>query len=530
MINHPTRLWIATLLLGWTFDILFWKKSAGINFALFTTLCLLGGFYVLLDSGLRPAPKSLWLLAPFGFFAAIAFIRQEPLTIFLAYTFVFFSMGLLAATYIGGRWLRYGLLDYFNKFSRLVGSMITRAGDFFTQVRKEQAERGAARISPFVWAVIRGLIVAFPIVACFASLLASADAIFNQKLAEFFGLFNLGRISEYLLRLALIFSCAYLLAGAFLHAATQSKDEKLIGEDKPVIKPFLGFTESATILGSVAILFLVFVVIQFRYFFGGEVNIGIEGYTYSEYARRGFNELVLVAFFSLLMILGLSTVTKREVEFQRRVYSGLSIAVVTLVMVILLSAYQRLSLDILAHGLSRLRLYPRIFLIWVGLLLVTVVVLETLHRERNFAIATVLASLGFAVSLTLVNVDASIVKHNVLRASQGRYLNVSYLASLSTDAVPTLAEAYLSPSIPLSVREGIGASLLCHLYSDSMTGDQSEDWRSINLSRWRAKKALEGVQAQLQAYKVNETRVTVKVRTPSNVLYLCQDQNDQSND
>ena len=38
----------------------------------------------------------------------------------------------------------------------------------------------------------------------------------------------------------------------------------------------------------VNLLFLVFVWIQFVYLFGGQANISAEGYTYAEYARRGF--------------------------------------------------------------------------------------------------------------------------------------------------------------------------------------------------------------------------------------------------
>ena len=117
-------------------------------------------------------------------------------------------------------------------------------------------------------------------------------------------------------------------------------------------------------------------------------------------------------------------------------------------MVISFLAYQRISLGIDWHGFSRFRLYPRIFLIWLGILLVAVVVLEIFQRERYFAFVAVLASMGFAVTLTLVNVDAATVKHNVFRAWHGKNLNTPHLASLSTDAVPALAEEFLSPSLP----------------------------------------------------------------------------------
>lgn len=520
-IAHPARFWVIVLLLGWMFDFLFWNKPVGINFALFSVISLIGGLYLLLAEGYRPARNSLWLLLPFAFFVVITFVRQEPLTIFLAYTFALFSIGLLANTYLGGRWFQYGLSDYFKKFFALIGSLANRPIDFLAQIRKEQTARGTSGTSLPLWGIVRGMVIAFPIVVFFGSLLASADLVFSQKLGEFLGLFSIGKLAENFLRLILILVYGYLLAGIFLHAASRSKDEKLIGEDKPVIKPFLGFTESAIVLGSVSILFLLFVIVQFQYFFGGATNIGVAGYTYSQYARRGFNELVTVAFFSLVMILGLSTVTRRTDDREKRVYSGLSVVIVGLVMVILVSAYQRISLAIAWHGFSRLRLYPRAFLVWLGVLLITVVVLEIFRRERYFAFATVLASLGFALSLTLVNVDAAIIKHNVPRVLQGRKLNVAHLASLSSDAVPALVEEYRSTSYSQSVHEGLGAALACYLHNDSHPDAYNPDWRSFNLSRWRAHYALQKVQVSLQEYGINDKRWPVRARTPTGLLYEC---------
>jgi len=519
--QRSNKLLILALILGWTLDFLFWKQAVGVNFTLFISLCLLGGFYWLFSNGLRPAQKALWLLVPIVFFVVITFLRQEPLTIFLAYTFTLFSAGLLANTLIGGHWIQYGLLDYFNKFLQLLGNMIVGSMYFISDVRKDQANREKPKNSFPVWPLLRGLVIALPIVVCFATLLASGDVVFNQKLGDFFDLFDSAKISEYIFRGILILLYAYLLGGALLHATSKSRDEKLIGEGNPVIKPFLGFTESTVVLGSVSILFLVFVIIQFQYFFGGQTNIGVTGYTYSQYARRGFNELITVAFFSLVMILGLSTLTRRENDTQRRVYSALSVAVVALVMVILVSAYQRISLGIDWHGFSRYRLYPRVFLIWLGILLVAVAALEIFQRERYFAFAAVLASLGFAVSLTLVNVDAATVKHNVFRAWHGRNLNVPHLASLSADAVPALADEFFASSLPTATREGVGAILLCYMQSD--LSKPPENWRSFNLSRWRAFEALNKVRPHVEGYSVNDKQWPVRVRTPGNVLYECWD-------
>jgi hypothetical protein len=509
------------LFLGWTVDLLFWGKPVGISFAIFMTLCLVGGAYFLLANQLRPAKKSLWLVAPLAFLAAMTVLRREPLTAFLAYTLTIFSISLLVITWLGGRWMEYNLTDYFVKYLQLLVSMMGRPFELIAQTRKEMAESGAPKMKLPIWPAVRGLLIALPIVLFFGALLASADLVFGHQVATFFEQFDTRRIFEYILRLILIPAYAFCIAGIILHAATQSKDEKILGEDKPVIKPFLGFTETGIVLVSVGSLFLLFVAIQIRYFFGGEVNIGVEGYTYSEYARRGFNELLAVAFFSLLMILGLSTITKRESPAQKRIYSGLSIVIVAEVIVILVSSFQRITLANDWHGFSRLRIYPQVFLVWLGILFVTVVMLEIMQKERYFACAAALASIGFAVSLSILNVDALIVKHNVLRAVQGKHFNVTHLATLSTDAVPALMEEFQDPTLPAEVHEGIGAALLCHYYAPA--NELPPTWQSYNVSRWRAHQVLKEAYTQLEGYRTIGNKWDMRVRTPGSKDYLCQE-------
>ncbi len=442
------------------------------------------------------------------------------MTVFLGIMFTLFLMGVLANTFRGGRWLRYSMADYFFGFFKLMGSMIAQPISFQVEVKREQVESGIPAKQLNLWSILRGIVMAIPILAIFAALLASADTIFSNQLNTFLRLFfNPDIFPEYIFRLCYILFIAYILAGVFLHAASQSKDEKLVGKDKLLISQFLGFTETAIVLGSVIVLFTAFVVVQFKYFFGGQAILGVGGLTDSEYARRGFGELAAVAFLSLFMIIGLSTITRRENEAQKRAYSGLSVVLVALVMVILASAYQRLTLNELAHGFFRLRTYSHVFYIWLALLLVAVVVLEILHRERAFAFAAVIAALGFAISLSLLNVDGFTAEQSILRAEQGKYLNVADLASLSTDSVPVLADEFLSPSLPSSIHETVGAILVCRSSRNDHSPRQGSDWRSFTFSRWLADNAMKKVQFDLKAYTALSNNL--RVRGPSNVVYEC---------
>ena len=524
MKSNPNRFWWTVIALGWAFDFLFWKKAPGINFALFIGLCLTAGILLLRADGHRPARNTALLLPLIAFFAAMTFIRLEPMTVFLSVVMTMLLMAIFAMSYLGGRWPFYSLFDYLKGFLQLAGSMIARPFGFNADVRKaslqgEQAEGGEKRPSR-VWPVVRGILIAIPIVAIFASLLASADVVFGKRLEVFVELFRLENLPEYIFRIVYILIFSYGIAGVFLHAAGHSQDEKLVGKEKPIVPTFLGFTESAIVLGSVAALFAAFVFIQFQYFFGGQTNIQIDGYTYSEYARKGFGELVIVAFFSLLLILSASSVTRRENQLQRRVFSGLATGIVALVLVMLVSAFQRLVLYETAYGFSRLRAYTHVFMIWLALLLVTVVMLEFLNREHIFALAAILASLGFVLSLGILNVDGFIVRQNIDRAVQGEDLDISYLANLSPDAIPVLASAFQSKPLPVSIEEGVGAALKCYGFTER-SDNRSMPWQSFHISRARAISTLASIEDDLKGYEVNETDRNYSIIAPSGEEYFC---------
>ena len=524
MKKNPSILWVTALVLGWLFDFLFWKQSFGINFAIYSILCLAGGIFILWTVKQYPARGTLWLIPPFLFFITVTFTRTEPMTVFLGMLFTVFLMGIFVISFLGGRWYKYSLADYFVGFINLVGSMLAQPLIFRSEISREEKESGLPTSKLNLWPIVRGLVIAIPILVIFASLLASADTIFSYRLNAIIKLFfNLDNLPEYIFRFIYIIFIGYILAGSFLHAGMKSRNEKLLGEDKPLISRFLGFTETTIVLTSVIMLFTAFVIIQFRYFFGGHANLVATGLTDSEYARRGFGELSAVAILSLLMILGMSTITRREGKVQGRIYSGLSVAIVALVLVILVSAYQRLLLNELAHGFFRLRTYSHVFYIWIAILFVAVVVLEILHRERAFALAAVLASLGFAISLSMLNVDSFTVKQSVLRATHGYYLNVPDIVSLSTDSVPALVDEFLTPSLPTSTHEAIGVILVCRLNSDGRVNEQTTDWRSFNYSKSAEEEALRKVRPYLADYKININSWPNRVYAPGvPEYYECQ--------
>lgn len=190
-------------------------------------------------------------------------------------------------------------------------------------------------------------------------------------------------------------------------------------------------------------------------------------------------------------------------------------------LVMLVSAFQRLLLYEAAYGFSRLRTYSHVFIIWLGALLVVVVLLEVRRRQRSFASAALLVGLGFAISLNLLNVDAFIVHQNVNRTTRGEDLDVSYLASLSDDAVPALREEYFSSAISSGTRDGVGAVLACRGAAEDARSPRAKPWQSFHLSRWNADRVMKTIEDTSGDYQVKEGDGPLVVVSPDGTEYPC---------
>ena len=484
--------------LGLIFDILFWRKVPGISIAIFVFLIVGAGLFLARYQEVTPARTTLLLLIPIAFFGVMTFIRLENLTTFLNIVAVLVSLILLAHSFQGGKWWRYTYKDHLIGGFMTVVDALLRPITVLTNQPKleiETVDQPLKKGKP-AFAVLRGLLLAFPILLILAAMLAEADPIFEQALGSVLDIFSVDNWGEYLWRLFRLSLIAYLLLGVYLHAYAKNYDAGISKDQGDWMPRFLGFTESAIVLGAVNLLFLSFVIIQFQYFFGGHTNINLEGFTYAEYARRGFSELVSVAVVSLLLFMGLSSITKKASRSQTA-FSALGVILLMLVTVILVSSFQRLLLYEEAYGFSRLRTYTHVFIIWLGLLLAAVIILELINKPRFFALAALVAGVGFITTLNVINVDAFIVKQNVSRYQSGEDLDIAYLASLSEDAVPTLHNLYQNADG--AEKDALAGAVACHAeiknqYTYENTDYTSYSWQSFHFSRYLAQKGWENLE------------------------------------
>ena len=62
-----------------------------------------------------------------------------------------------------------------------------------------------------------------------------------------------------------------------------------------------------TVLLLINLVYVLFIAVQFKYFFSGTLE---DGFTYAEYARRGFFELLFVTLINLSISIAVITLTK----------------------------------------------------------------------------------------------------------------------------------------------------------------------------------------------------------------------------
>ncbi len=480
---------------------------------------LVGSLSIGLSEKQRPHPRSILLMGLTLVAAWITGLRNEGLTRFLNAMLALGLLLLLADTYRNGFWLFYRLGDYFKALGRLISAALVepfRLGKAAALPDAANPRPPGHKIRHKVVPLLRGLLLALPLVIVLGALLSSADPIFADWNNNPLKVFDLNRLFEYLFRLCYILIFAYLFSGLLIHAIHPRQETALSNPQQSWFKPFLGALESAVVLFCVDLLFLVFVIIQFRYFFGGQANIAETGYTYAEYARRGFAELIVVAVLSLILYLSLASITRLNTVQQQRSFTWLSVFLVAMVLVMLVSAYQRLWLYESAYGFTRFRSYAHVFIPWLGALLLAVIVFELLKQRGRFGLAFLIFIIGFIFTLGALNVDGFSARENIHRTLQGEELDVSYLTRLSTDAVAVLDQEFHNPALAQETRDQLGGELACR--TARLLEEKKQPWQAFHFSTQAARRLLFSHHSEWQAYPISrdsggQLQVTINEET-----------------
>ena len=503
------RVLAAGLLLGLLAEIVLDGPALGLNIPL-VVIALLAAAWLLRRPGRAPDPLDAWLPFVAVVLAGFVAIRGDP--------FLALLDTLAALAFTGASVVAFSGLAVTRRSASVVATMglWTLGAVAWGPTRTIAAARpvlpayapsaptetgwvppSSSRLPSWSGPVTRGLIVGIPLALIFAVLFASADPIFRRGLDDALGLrIDLGTLPG---RVLFVLASAWLVVSLLAVAATglpalEHGTSLGAATSAPPIDHlrFLGAVEAVVILLVIDLVVAAFVGLQVAYLFGGVDTLAAIGMTYSDYARRGFFELVAAACLACAVVVALET----TVERRSRPYIAALLVLVGLSAVVLASAAMRLRLYQDAYGWTELRLYVLVAIGSLGLVLAATAALVLTDRTRWLGHALAVIGVVALVGLNLIAPSAVVAERNIARvldptlvpADGHAGLDRAYLAVLPDDAIPVVVSAL--PLLPEADRGAI-TWFLDQRASELSLDPAYQGPAAWNLGRERARMALD---------------------------------------
>ncbi|MGE5243386.1 MAG: DUF4153 domain-containing protein [Betaproteobacteria bacterium] len=494
---------VAGVVLGAVGDALLRAPGpVGVNMSLWVASVAVAALALRRRAALEPDRERVaWLVIGVVFAAGLAWRDAPPLRLLaLGCATLTFA---LAASRPDAAWVRRaGVLRYAGALALGALHAWTAAAVALVDATQStpRVETGRAAGWRRAATVARGLAIAAPLVVVFGALFMSADAVFAALVANVLR-FDFERIASHIV----LFSIAAWLSTGYLRGFLTGTELPPLADRRHGIegrgvvmpkRPALGVTEVATVLAAIGLLFLVFVIVQFRYLFGGDALVQVTpGLTYAQYARRGFFQLVFAVVLVVPVLLAADWLLARERrrdEVLFRVLAGVQIA---LVLAITASALERLRLYRASYGLTESRFYAMVLLIWMAVMLLWLAATVLRGRRDSFAFGALASGLAAVALLFAINPDAIIARTNVARMASADApvrFDVAYATSLSADAVPVLIDAL--PTLPRDVQCRLARHMLRRWPPDRERSIRSWSWSAA-----RAGDAVRGHETRLRS-------------------------------
>ena len=472
---------VVSLGLGIFSDALLRVTPWGLNLFVVTLGVLLASRLLAGWGAVELRGEGRWLVAPMAFFGFGLVWRDSPTLDVANWLGLLVSASLAALTARAGQLRLAGVTQYVLGVAYVAQFAL---GGLLPAVRWDVRPRELGRgwwLRPSL-AAGRGVLLAIPPLVVFGSLFTAADTNFERLVDETFGSLDL---RDGLLHVGLTLAYAWLLGGTLreMLLAPLRPREWLNG---PRGGPRAGAIEVVVVLMLLNLLFATFVVLQLPYLFGGMSEVARLGY--SEYARRGFFELVWVTGLAVPVLLLTHWLVRDASPRGERLVRLLALVLVGLLYVVMASAAERLWLYVDSFGLTELRVQAAALMVWLAIVLAWFVATVVRQRRHHFGFGALVSALVVLAALDVINPDALIVRTNAHRqhlVESNAPFDERPLASFSPDATPAIVEAL--PLLTAEAREQVEARL--HQRAPRLASTV-QDWRSFNLSRAQAVQAL----------------------------------------
>jgi len=269
--------------------------------------------------------------------------------------------------------------------------------------------------------IFAGLLISIPLVMMVVVLLSSADQVFQHYAENVLSFINSISLNEFIVRtlLALLIS---LIIFSYIFSLLTSK-VKEVKDGESTVPLILDKVIMITVLSTINLIYIFFIYIQFAYLFGGANYALPPSFTHSEYARKGFFELVAVTLINLSVLLVSLNLTQSMSKIANQISRILNSLLVVCTSIMLYSAHFRMSLYEQAYGYTYLRILTHAFMIFIFALL-----LASLYKiwkvKFSLAKAYIVIAVTAYVILNYVNIDVIIAQNNFERLQKTKHIDV----------------------------------------------------------------------------------------------------------
>lgn len=368
---------------------------------------------------------------------------------------------------------KWSLPKYLSEIVRTAENALGGISGFAADIRAENSRGKSEARKKFDYILI-GLLIAIPMLVIVLLLLRSADIVFASVIDGMFDEVKVSSVVFIVLMTVVAFFAAYAGMRYFIRQAP-AEPAKERAQYEPMI--------AISALSVISVVYLIFSGIQIAYLFIGNMTLPND-YTYAEYAREGFFQLLVVCLLNLLIVL---FVLARFREHS--VLKTLLAVICCCTYIMIASSALRMVMYIREYHLTRKRILVLWGLVMIGLLLAGVIV-QIFRRDFHlFRYGFIVCALWYLV-LSFGRMDYWIAKYNVEHCSlpatytervslfddDDPKVTLRYLTELSCDAAPVVVPNKASWSVE---------------YRDKIKEVKRDSLRQWNLSRYIAKKMIE---------------------------------------
>jgi hypothetical protein len=363
-------------------------------------------------------------------------------------------------------WNRLGFIPYF--CSRVLEAL--KYNFVFASLFSHSLKKRTDDSKLLVWRKVAiGMLISIPVLLVVMKLLMSADTEFERLVGgipDWFLVID----GESVARLVIILFCTCAFF-AYMQVLLK-KHIKVVEHQKEFQLGQLDAVIAITVLAIINIVYILFTIVQFKYFFSGTLQ---GNFTYAEYARKGFFELLFVTLINLFILVFVLTFVNWAIGSVKRLMQIMLTVLILASSVMLCSAFLRLGLYEDAYGFTITRVLAHSFMIFLTVIFAYTLVKIWIGKLSLFHFYFI-SFLLYYTAISSINIDSIVVKENIARYETSGKIDVQYLDSMSYTGINGLIKLYeKNKDIPEL------KTVLQNRKNEALTADLP--WQSYNLRR-----------------------------------------------